>query len=617
MNMLAKALSVSKVALSNDDPKGAFQAVQDILAETELSALTITLVSKQLKKIEAHSRVKNSLDQHKVAVLSGKQTAGFITDAIRCVIAREGRSAEIFLGAYNGVAIEVIDPNSDLYKFKPDLVVICLSWRDIIMARDTSAFEECLSLFHQMWGHLQDRLGVPVIQTVLDRPAVNGVGIAERHINDSLVSLLERINTRSMSESPGSLYWLDLNTLSTFVGLRQWSLDRDYFVAKLPFSNQHLGLYTDWFSGVYRTAIGRTRKCLIVDLDNTLWGGEVGDDGVDGIVFGEGSPIGEAYLSFCEYLLTLKERGVILGVCSKNDHIVAQSVFSLLADMPLALKDFSAFVANWDDKPGNIRMIAERLNIGLDAFVFVDDNSVECAFVRQELPEVITVELPKDPADFVNVLDGMHLFDTQTISDTDRLRTQSYQALQRSEDDWTSADSIESFLSSLKMTVHIDQDIDLHLDRMVQMQIRTNQFNLTTRRYTTDQILADREDKSVCWLIAGLKDKYGEHGIVSTMRLVREGNFLRIDDWLMSCRVFSRTLEECLFNWTLNLARTQKIEKIYAEYLSTDRNNPVKTLYERLGFSSEDGQGRWWGINVLNNGDSMTTYISLENGISG
>jgi FkbH-like protein len=332
----------------------------------------------------------------------------------------------------------------------------------------------------------------------------------------------------------------------------------------------------------------------VLDLDNTLWGGVIGDDGLAGIVIGQGSGVGEAHLALQAYAKRLSERGIVLAVCSKNDPGIAEAAFDH-PEMLLKRADFAAFAANWTDKAANLRAIAGALNLGLDALVFVDDNPVERAQVRGELPEVAVPELPADPAHYVRTLAAAGYFEATSFTAEDRARAGQYAANLERESLAAASGGMEEFLGQLAMTVEFGPVTPLNLARVTQLLNKTNQFNTTTIRRTEAEVAALAENPQALALQFRLLDKFGDNGIVSVMLLEPAedgGGALELVNWVMSCRVFGRQLEEEALNILAEAARARGVSEIRARFVPTGKNGVVADLFPRLGFSPA-GEGRW------------------------
>ena len=343
--------------------------------------------------------------------------------------------------------------------------------------------------------------------------------------------------------------------------------------------------------------LGLSKKCLVLDLDNTLWGGVIGDDGLGGIRLGQGEAEGEGFVAFQRYVRKLRERGVILAVCSKNNEEIAREVFLMHPEMVLKLEDISCFTANWEDKASNLRAIARNLNIGLNSLVFVDDNPVERAIVRQMLPDVAVPEIGTDPTDFIETLERNRFFQLVLFGKEDLQRTEYYLANAERQQIASSAESIEDFLKSLKMVATVEPISSLSLERSTQLINKSNQFNLTTIRRSAAEVLAVAKDPNWITRTVSLKDRFGDNGLISVLLAEIDGDFLKIDTWLMSCRVLKRNVEQFLFNELCALAARRGISVIRGQYVPTAKNELVKDHYRNLGFrriaKSADGTSQY------------------------
>ncbi len=345
---------------------------------------------------------------------------------------------------------------------------------------------------------------------------------------------------------------------------------------------------------------GRSAKCLVLDLDNTLWGGVIGDDGLEGIVLGQGSALGEAYVEFQRWVLDQARRGVILAVCSKNDEANALLPFERHPEMLISRSDIAAFVANWEDKAANLRTIAQRLNIGTDSLVFVDDNPFERNIVRRELPQVAVPELPEDPAFYARCLADAGYFEALSVTAEDLERSRQYQANVQRETLRASATDLNGYLASLKMRLWAQSFDEVGLKRVVQLINKTNQFNLTTRRYSEAEVEAWIGNKSVLGLQFRLTDSLGDNGIISVIvgKLDdMDAKRMIIDSWLMSCRVLGRQVEITCLNILVARAKALGAAEIVGEYIPTAKNNMVREHYSKLNFlpvrEDPDGRSVW------------------------
>jgi FkbH-like protein len=347
---------------------------------------------------------------------------------------------------------------------------------------------------------------------------------------------------------------------------------------------------------------GKGKKCLILDLDNTLWGGIIGDDGVENIQIGE-LGIGKAFTQLQHWVKQLKQRGIILAVSSKNDHDIAKGAFDNHPDMVLKYEDFAVFQANWNNKAENIKLIQEFLNIGFDSMVFLDDNPFERNLVRSFLPEVTIPDLPEDPAEYLNYLSKLNLFETSSYSEEDSGRSDQYRVeFERSQVKKAFTNENE-YLASLEMVSECKPFDDYSVPRVSQLTQRSNQFNLRTQRYSENDVKIIADSKDYLTLSFTLEDKFGHYGLISLIILKKEKDSLFIDTWIMSCRVLKRTMENFVLNRIVNAAKHNGYSKLVGEFIPTAKNKMVKDHYKELGFTETEGK---WILEVNNYTDKQT-----------
>jgi FkbH-like protein len=533
------------------------------------------------------------LPTRRLAVI-GDVTLDGIAAAAVMALAEEGLIATRYVGPYGTLTQEVLDPGSGLYAAKPDIVLIAPVPQlepDAGVRKDAAQWvEREVERWSELWAVLAQRLpGVRVIQHLPEYPDHDLAGPLERRTSWSPHGLTAALTEKLLADTPGFVHLLDMDRLAAQVGRANWRDPRLWFHGKVPFSLRYLGEYAAALTAAMRRATGRTRKALILDLDNTLWGGVVGDDGVAGIRLGPDTPAGEAYRAFCLYVKALGERGVILGICSKNDPKLALPVFESHPHMPLRKDDFAVIVCNWDDKASNLRRIASELNIDLSAIVFADDNEAECELIRRELPTVAVVPLTGDPSAFVRRLDQQRLFEAEALSAEDLKRRESYRGRQAAAAARTAAASFEDYLGSLEMKGMIWDAREEDIPRLAQMEGKTNQFNLTTRRWSADQLrqfMTAEDHELLCFR---LTDRFADHGLVASVVLQYRDGETRILSWLMSCRVFSRTAEEFIMAEILRRAANRGAGHILGFYERTEKNEVVAGLLPRLGFAVDTG----------------------------
>ena len=544
----------------------------------------------------------NDLPRLSVGLLGGYTTEP-LANAVRCAACLAGMWADVYEAPFQAFRQEILDPASGLYRDRRDLVILAVHAANIQhwsvpegVAQEEHNLSQEVRDFHVLWTALDERLGCPILQHTLEPLGRHFIGPAEADWPGSPDALIIALNAQLRRSAPRDVHWLDTAAVASRVGIENWCDRRLYFHGKYGFHPRYLDRYVFLVFGLLRALCGQAKKCFVLDLDNTLWGGVVGDDGLDGLQLGSVSAVGEAYADFCNYLKQLSGRGVILAVCSKNEPSLAREVFDRHPEMPLDLDDFAVFHCSWGDKVTGLQAVAQDLNISVDHLVFADDNPAECELVRQQLPGVGVVELRGDPSGFVDLVESGHWFDAVRVSTEDRQRAISYQARRKAEKARQEKPDLPSYLRSLEMVAECGPATLTDLPRLAQMEVKTNQFNLTTRRYDEKTLaeLLDRPDRLI--LGCRLRDRFGEHGLVSSVVLAREGDAWRIDSWLMSCRVFARTLEEHMLNIIVECVRSVGGSRLVGEYRPTERNGVVRDLYHRLGFqclSVEEESSKW------------------------
>ena len=551
------------------------------------SSQVLLRLRRELRKTGVLSRQKT-----KLAMLSGFTSTQLIQFVDLFLFAADV-DVEIYEADYGTFRQEILDPGSQLYSFEPQFVFIAPSWRDLghfpdLRQDDTSLqqlVEAELADWSSLWQSVRDRLSCQIIQNNFDLPPWRVLANHEMRHPAGQGHFIAEINAAFSKHAPPFVTIHDVEHLSACWGKWAWADERFYHLAKIPCDPGCLVDYAHSVASLILAHLGLSRKCLVMDLDNTLWGGIVGDDGIDGIRLGQGDPESEAYLAFQRYIKGLQLRGVILAVCSKNEDANAKEPFEQHPDMILKLEDISCFMANWSDKATNLRAIAKQLNIGLDSLVMVDDNPAERALIRQLVPEVSVPELPADPAGFVQALDRCRCFQVVSLRKEDFKRTSYYHADAQRVKLESSAEGIESFLESLQMVARIGPVEPATLARSTQLISKTNQFNTTTRRRSTAEVEAILEDDNWITRTVSLSDRFGDNGLISVILAKVEGKALSLDTWLMSCRVFKRGVEYFLMNHLCKLADTMGLTHIRGQYIPTAKNVPVRDLYAELGFT--------------------------------
>lgn len=557
----------------------------------------------------------------KLALLA-TSTVDHLSDVLRLYLAREGFAAEIFQSDYDTLYQAVLDPSSELYKFRPDVIWLFTNHRDVDMAiapgaadqAVAAAVDDALKRVTTLWSAIRANCDAHIIQNNADMPLERTFGHFEAQAPWSRTHLLRRFNVALAASYATSLSVFDLDHVAGMYGRRNWIDERYWFHSKHAFSLDAAGIVAHYGARLIAAARGLSRKCLVLDLDNTLWGGVIGDDGIEGVRLGQGEAEGEAFLSFQRYLKGLKERGIILALASKNDEKIALEAIANHPDMVLRPDDFAVTVCNWSNKADNIRFIAETLDIGLDSLVFVDDNPAERALIRAELPMVAVPELPEDPSLFVRALDQQAYFETHAFSDEDRTRAEMYRGNAQRKATLQQFADVGAFLRDLDMEAEVGRVDRLHLPRFSQLINKSNQFHLTTTRYTEAQVQAMTAAPDVETRWFKLRDRFGDNGLIASLILRHAGDALDIDTWAMSCRVLGRGMEEFIHNHLLALARERGAKRIVGAYIPTKKNGLVRDLYARLGYAQirDDGGTTRWAVDV-GTAEELTTFIKRSN----
>jgi FkbH-like protein len=557
----------------------------------------------------------------RIAVLAGS-TATEVVDILEILLLAIDLRPEFYVSEYGRYFEDAVVDSAALEAFQPNLVYMHNSSHDLgpgpgpsaTEADLTQSLEAELARFRQIWQSLKDKLGCQIIQNNFELPVTRLLGNLDAVAPSGRTRYVLEMNRLFAQEvaASSSLVLQDVQSLSASFGLTRWSDPHRYFSYKVLTSPEASVELARSLASLIGASIGRSRKVLVLDLDNTLWGGIIGDDGVDKLVLGNETALAEAYTAFQKYCLALKQRGVLLAVCSKNDDEVARGGFSH-PDSVLKLTDFSAFRANWNPKSDNLREMAQELNLGLNSFVFVDDNPAERAIVQAQVPEVAVPNVGDDVTLYPAFLDAGRYFETVRLTADDLERAKQYaNNAERNAQQSQFADYGE-YLDSLEMSAEIARFSPTYLDRIAQLTNKSNQFNLTTRRYTLSEIEQISADPEYIGLYGRLKDRFGDNGLVSVVLGRKDDAILHLDLWLMSCRVLKREMEFAMLDAIVDEAKHCGITEIHGTYLPTAKNGMVKEHYHTLGFTrvaiKPDGESHW-KIEVAGY-EPRTTHIKI------
>src|ERR1017187_1095249 len=556
----------------------------------------------------------------RIAILGGSTTTE-VKSMLELFLLAQGIEPAFYESGYNHYSEDIEFENSDLWNFKPNIVFLHTTWHNIsefpalleAEAEIEARVRREMARFESLWEKIHTELGAVIIQNNFDLPRLRPLGNLEASETFGSVNFVLRLNAEFASYARNHSHLLinDILYLSAQIGQAGWfrnSYWYNFHMALSPTASVALGHNV---AAIVKSVYGKSKKCLVLDLDNTLWGGVIGDDGLQNLILGKDHPVGEAYLDFQRYVKNLRRRGVILAVCSKNDEENAKEGFSH-PDSVLKLEDFSVFKANWNTKCENIREIAAELNIGLDSIVFVDDNPAERAIVEEHLSEVAVPNVGSDVSVFAEVLEQESYFEVDKIVQDDLSRSAFYSSNVERSACQSQFSNYGDFLASLQMSAEIGSFRPVYLERITQLIKKTNQFNLTTRRYTSGEVEAIAEDPAFLTLYGRLTDKFGDNGLVSVVVGQIVDEVLQIDLWLMRCRVLKREMEFAMFDALVEQCQLRGIRKIIGVYIRSKKNGMVAGHYASLGFSAMNGtseSGELWGYDVPSTYSPRARYI--------
>ena len=530
-----------------------------------------------------------------------------IRPALELQALRSGLGLTVDVGPYRQIEQGLIDPQSQVSRFSPDVVLIAARLKDICPAVYDSFNSIGADQARKLVGEWHERLSgaltafrsrskATVLVQGYERPVSPALGLADEgpesqravidSANEELGHVVQRI---------GNGHWMDYDGLVARHGRAKWADARMAYYARMAVAPEHVWALAGFYVRHLRALTGLTRKVLVLDADNTLWGGVVGDVGLEGIAVGEDYP-GNAFLAFQKKVLDLHRRGVLLCINSKNEPGSVEAVLDRNPAMVLRREHFAALRVNWKEKPENLRSMAEELNLGMDSFVFIDDHPVECELMRLALPEVMTICGPKEPAELPGLIDSLDCFDQFHISEEDRARG----ALYRAEADRrylrTAALDLPSFYRQLEMTMTLRVNQPGDAGRAAQMAARTNQFNMHTLRYGEDDIRRFMASDEHLVVTLVLKDRFGDNGVVGLAVIRRGAKEWTLHVFLMSCRVLGRTVEQCFLKWIAARAKKAGATRLVGEFVATAKNKPFEGFYESCGFQrlpAADGPATW------------------------
>ena len=548
------------------------------------------------------TKFANSTKKIKIALL-GSFTLNGLETTLRVKCATNKIACQTYVAGYNQYHQETLDPESELYKFSPDISFLILDIRSILgnlfyspysvsaSARREFVQKQAKEIIDIAKGFLEKSKSKLVITNFVI-PTYSPFGIFETKAEYSLQDMVKDLNSLMVEESrkTPSLYVYDFNGFVTRYGENNIFDFRQFHYGDIKVALDYIPYLAEDLMGYVKPATGRNRKCIVLDLDNTLWGGIVGEDGFDGIKLGPKSP-GSAYIEFQRHLLSLHRRGIILAINSKNNPDDALKVIREHPYMVLHEENFACVKINWNDKISNMRQIAAELNIGLDSMVFFDDDPVSRELMSKMLPEVVTVELPTDPSLYAPTIMRMNDFNVLNITTEDMKRGEMYLQQRKTAELQSRTSNLEEFLSQLGTRIKIKKVDSFTIPRVSQLILKTNQFNLTTHRYQEEDIRRLSRDDRALIGCAHVEDKFGDNGITGAFIVFKDPAVWTVDTFLLSCRVMGRGVEDAMMSYILSEAKKEGIKTVRAQYLPTSKNKPCEPFLEKYGFVRD---GDYW-----------------------
>lgn len=598
------------------------ELVRQSASATTFGQLTaLSSIRKKAKQIGLNGFPSGNTKSIRVGIIGGS-TLFPLSDLIEHLVTVFVGDVEVFTGDYNNYRSEILDSSSALYEFNPEFVIVLPDEqsckypgmlndpKDLVQAEVHRVSSELI----QLCSVIRERAAAEILLCNFILPSEHDLGPVQAKSPASEWNFKKAVNLEIGTFAPYYVHICDLEFLAYRHGGIGAKDARSWFESKQLCSPALQVAMAREITHIIRTLRVAPKKVLVLDLDNTLWGGVIGDDGIEGLEIGDTSPRGEAFKAFQSYILSLTQRGVLLAVCSKNDFDTAIQPFRKHPEMVLREEHFVSFKANWEPKGQNIIEIANELNLGLDSFIFVDDNAAEVENVRQFAPEVTSIVLDPDPAAYVRQLQETRLFERVLITSEDLRRTEQYREEATRRTLLNTSVDMDSYLMSLEMVGSFSEFNPIDMPRIAQLINKSNQFNLTTRRRSEAELAALISDPRFVGFSMRLADRFGDHGLISVVICQsHDSGHLEIDTWLMSCRVLKRQVEEQVLNEIVRLAKEKGCVSIKGLYIPTAKNAMVSDLYPRLGFQTRGAQQDCFEFELsVENFTPLSTFISIN-----
>lgn len=564
--------------------------------------------------------IDNNFKKLNIAILRSF-TIETIAPILKVELYKEKIYSNLFIGEYNQYHQELFNATSNLYKFNPNLIIIAIRLEELY-PQLISNFLDIKSNLSQVKNYIineyrniiekaKNDLKCNIIIHNFMLPYNNYTSLYDFQDTDGQINFLRKLNyelVKLVNQYKG-VYLVDVDNTSSLIGKLNIQDKKMWYLSKNPYKYEFYVLLANEYTKYIKAIYGLKKKCIVLDLDNTLWGGIIGEDGLDGIILGESYP-GKCYKDFQQQLLKLKNRGVILAICSKNNPEDVDEVFEKHPDMILNMADFACIKANWNDKCTNIKTISEELNIGTDSLVFIDDNPIECELIKQQIPEITVINLSKNPIEYPDLINSLNYFETINLTEEDFHKTDIYKAQINRNILKNSYNNLDDYYKSLEMRVEIKEANSFAISRVAQLTQKTNQFNLTTKRYSENDIKEMLQDNYYKIYYIRVIDKFGDNGITGCCILKKIDDYkLFIDTFLLSCRVMGRNIENAFMSFIYNKAKEGNIKRLIGEYIPTKKNKPVKDFYINTGFIKNENN--YYLFDIDNNEILCPSYIKI------
>ena len=555
----------------------------------------------------------------KVGIL-GSFTLNGLDECLKVKCSEQNIDYESYIGNYNQYNQEILNSESGLYKFEPDITFLIIDNRTILgdlfhnpySVSDKKRREIVDEKFGEMKNLIeifQEKLNKKLVICNFHIPYFSSIGIIENKSDFGFHEMINELNKKLVNfvKVKNSIFIFDYNQFVVKHGEKNVFNYKQFFLGDIKIAFDYIPFFANDLIGYIKPILGLNKKCIVLDLDNTLWGGIVGEDGFDGIELGHSSN-GKAFVEFQKQLLSLWQQGIILAINSKNNLDDAIKVIKEHPDMILREKHFASIKINWNDKAQNLVDISEEINIGFNSMVFFDDDKLNQERIRNEFPEVLTIDLPKDPSQYTEILTDLNDFNVLQNTEEDSKRGEMY-AQQRQRNQFKdTVSNLEQFLNQLEIKVKIKKSNEFTIPRISQLTLKTNQFNLTTRRYQEEDIKKFVNDGNYLVGCAQVTDKFGDNGITGAFIVKKENNIWTLDTFLLSCRVMGRGVEDAILSHIIDDAKRNNVKEVKAEFIHTAKNKPAENFLKDFGFIKQEN---YWNYK-LNNDVEYPNHLEME-----